>query len=100
VRPFPFGVEDLIAWPQARAWIAVTVEAEPHRETLRLIAERHTPGIVMTAGAADTLGDVYAVIEVHVIWQVVDPIPSDWRVARLRVPCEWQHRHPSDRLAL
>ena len=55
----------------------MAVETPPHGERRRLKHQRHCPDGTMTCGAADTLGDMNAVVEVNIAGQAVDAFPMD-----------------------
>jgi hypothetical protein len=65
----PFGVVDLIFWPQPRAGVAVTVEAEFHRESRGLVTQWHAVHGPVAARAANAFGDMNAMIEIDVVRQ-------------------------------
>ena len=90
--PAPFGVVDLILRPQIRAGVAMTVEAELHRQSFGLVAERHLVYFAMTVRAADALGDVNAVVEINIVRQVVDPVPDDRLIVDKALPHRRQKR--------
>ena len=55
----------------------MAVDAEAHREAVRLVQQRHFVDLAVTFGAPDTLCDVDGVVEVYVIRQVVDAVPDE-----------------------
>ena len=75
-------VVDFGARPDVILWGAVTLEAPLHIERLRAAGERHLVERAMTGGAADTFGDMDAVIEEDEVGQIVYPIPFDRFVSR------------------
>lgn len=76
-RAAPFRVVYLVFWTQIRGGITVTVQTELHRETPRFVAEGHPIYLAMTTRAADAFGDVNAVVEIDIVWQIIDPVPDN-----------------------
>jgi hypothetical protein len=81
-RRLPMEVVDFGTRPDVILRGAVTLEAPLHIERLRAASERHLVERAMTGGAADTFGDVDAVIEEDEIRQIVYPVPFDRFVNR------------------
>src|SRR5262245_65357721 len=75
--------EDLIARPEVRCRIAMALEARIHRPGSRRHHYRELVHLAVARDAADTLVDMDAVIEVNVVWKVVDARPLN-RTALLK----------------
>ena len=76
-RPAPLRVVDLVFWTQLRAGVTVTVQTELHREAPRFVAEGHPIYLPVTIRAADAFGDMNGVVEIDVVWQIIDPVPDN-----------------------
>ena len=84
--PLPLRVVDLVFRSKMRPGIAMAVETKTHREGLCLFGERHAIHFAVTTRAADSLGDVNAVIEIDVTRQIGDPVPDDRLVVGQTLP--------------
>jgi len=68
-------VKDLIARAQILAGIAMAAQAPLHLQTLLLVHQGHLVDGAVAGVAADTLGDVNAVIEIDEVGELVDASP-------------------------
>ena len=73
---FPAHLEDRVGRPQTGRGIAVAVEAELHEQGFFLRGQRHSVDPAVAGFAGHPVIDVGAVIEAHVVGQVVDPPPA------------------------
>src|SRR5690349_11001105 len=74
LRPVPLRIEYPARGSKLRTRISVAVEAKCHCQLRLLITKWHLIDRPVTGGASDTLGDVDAVIEIHVVRNTVhDP---------------------------
>ena len=90
-RAMPVGVVDRLRRSQVGGGIAMAVEAEPHRQGPRLLAQRHVLHGAVAALAADALGDVDLVIEVDIVGKIGDAMPGDRGVVREAFAHRCQH---------
>jgi hypothetical protein len=95
------GVEDLIEGTQVLLGVAMTVKAPAHLQGLTLPSYRHLADWAVTGRTANALGNMNAVIEIDVIWQVVDSGPLDGSVVLEAVPdgCQDSRVRPYLRVA-
>src|SRR5689334_14622710 len=71
----PGHVSDLVRRPKMRRRIAVTIEAELHRQWLGAIGQRHLINSAVTLDAADAFRDMNVVAEKNIVGQHGDTIP-------------------------
>lgn len=71
----PVEIEYLVRGTQVPSGVSVAVEAPAHGEWRHAPRQRHLIDRSVTTGAADTLADVNAVVEVSEVRQPVDPLP-------------------------
>lgn len=62
----------------------MTLHAPLHLQRCHLIHQRHVVHLPVAGGAADAFVDVYAVVEIGEVRQVVNPHPLDWLVVAQR----------------
>ena len=74
-RRLPIHVENLILRPHVLFRMAVAIQAPLHVERRSLEQERHLVDRTVARRTTDTLIDVNAVVEIHVIGQTVDLYP-------------------------
>ena len=72
----PLRIEHGIPWPQIGRWIAMTVQTPLHGERRDARGQRHFVDRAMTGGAADTFGDVNAMVEINKVRQFVQSLPA------------------------
>ena len=83
--------EDLVLWADVIFRMAVAVQAPAHIKRVCFRCQRHFIHATVTGFASHTLGDVDAVVEVDIIWQVVHTIPLE-RLAGLETfPDRFEH---------
>ncbi len=74
----PIHVEDLVFGANELLRLPMTVQAPFHVEGFGFPHERHFIDRPVALGAADSLGDVDAVIEENKIGNFIDAVPSEW----------------------
>ena len=77
LRRLPIHVENLAARPHVLRRVVMAVEAPLHLQRFSLPGQRHPVYAAVTAHATDPFTDMNAVIEVHEVRQVIDPVPTD-----------------------
>src|ERR1700729_1825346 len=82
----PTHVDHVVLGANPSLGIAVTVDAPLHGERRDLLHGRHLVHTPVTGLAADALGDVDGVIEVHEVGEPVDPLPQDRSVGEVGPP--------------
>jgi hypothetical protein len=80
-RGLPFQIEDLLPRAKVPVGLAMAVEAPLHEERGNLVGEGHLIDAPVAAGAADSLVDVDAVVEVDETGEIVDPLPAQRVIA-------------------
>src|SRR5205814_2048308 len=84
-------VIDFVARPQVLLRRPMAVQAPLHVQARRLPRQVHLIDAPVTGGAADTLVDVNAVVEVDELRQVVDAVPGDGLVGPPALAHRLQH---------
>ncbi len=74
---FPIQIEDFRSGAQARLGLTMAAQTPFHEQRLRLRNQRHLVYLSVTGGAADTFVHVNSVVEIHVVGQIMDPVPAD-----------------------
>ncbi len=69
--------EDLILWTDILFWMVVTIQTPRHIKSICLPGERHLIHPAMTGLTPYSLGNMNAVIEENIVWQVVHAVPLD-----------------------
>lgn len=85
---------------QALSRIAMTLQAPPHIEWLRLRGQRHPPQFPVTDGACHTLRNMNTVVEMNVIRQPRDSCPTQRFVRRRTVNDRFEHRSVGEQLRM
>ena len=70
----------------------MAIETPFHIERLRFLRQGHFIDAPVAGGATDALGDMNAVIEIDVAWQIVDAIPFQRSACRKTFTNRSQHR--------
>ena len=91
-RRRPAHVEDLLVRPELRLGLAVAPEAPLHRQRLVLPRQGHQVHPAVAARAADPLLHVDRVVEVRIVRQLVDPVPTNRLVGPHARPHRLEHR--------
>jgi hypothetical protein len=73
----PLHVENLFFRPDEFLWLAMTLQAPLHLKRRNLHRERHEINASMTGRAPDAFVDVYAVVEIDEVGQVMHFRPLD-----------------------
>ena len=73
----PLHVEDLFLRPDEFLRLAMALKAPLHLKRRNLHRQRHQVNATVTGRAADAFVDVYAVVEIDKVGQVVDSRPLD-----------------------
>jgi hypothetical protein len=82
----PANIENFVAWADEFFWLTMAVKAPFHVEGAGFPHQRHIGDGAVTGRAANTLGDVNAVIEKDEIGQFVDPIPTKRNIRGQALP--------------
>lgn len=75
---FPLHIRDVFGLPQNRFRIAMALQTPLHLQRRGVPHQRHQVHPAVTTGTSHALVDVYAVIEIGEIREVMDSRPFDW----------------------
>lgn len=86
-----FSNKQKFAWTDVFLGIAVTIQAPLHRQGLIAAHEWHLAYVTMATVTTNSLVDMNAVIEVDVVGQIVNSIPSQWSSTAETFADRFQH---------
>ena len=79
----PIHVRDAIKGPYVFFRIAVAIETPTHTQSFGLLNLFHLVHAPMAGRTTNAAVDMYAVVEVSVVRQVMDPFPLNWFASRV-----------------